>query len=100
MDGLLVLLGLAALAAFVLGPIGFFAAMGHGGRLRIVTAAASGGSPPPWTAIGTVAARARGGLGAARLPAGWAGIATTIRREGTCGAGSVPGRDRGARYCW
>ena len=36
MDGLLVLLGLAALAAFVLGPIGFFAAMGHGGRLRIV----------------------------------------------------------------
>ena len=36
MDGLLVLLGLAALAAVMLGPIGFFAAMGHGGRLRIV----------------------------------------------------------------
>ena len=36
MDGLLVLLGLAALAAVILGPIGFFAAMGHGGRLRVV----------------------------------------------------------------
>jgi len=36
MDGLLVLLALAALAAVILGPIGFFAAMGHGGRLRIV----------------------------------------------------------------
>jgi uncharacterized membrane protein len=36
MDGLLVLLGLAAFAALILGPIGFFAAMGHGGRLRIV----------------------------------------------------------------
>jgi len=36
MDGLLVLLALAALAAVILGPIGFFAAMSHGGRLRIV----------------------------------------------------------------
>ena len=36
MDGLLVLLGLAALAAVILGPIGFFAAMGHGGRLGVV----------------------------------------------------------------
>ena len=36
MDGLLVLLGLAVIAAVVLGPIGFFAAMGHGGRLRVV----------------------------------------------------------------
>jgi uncharacterized membrane protein len=36
MDGLLVLLGLAAIGAVILGPIGFFAAMGHGGRLRIV----------------------------------------------------------------
>jgi uncharacterized membrane protein len=36
MDGLLVLLALAALAAVILGPIGFFAAMGHGGRLRNV----------------------------------------------------------------
>ena len=36
MDGLLVLLGLAAFAAVILGPIGFFAAIGHGGRLRIV----------------------------------------------------------------
>jgi uncharacterized membrane protein len=36
MDGLLVLLALAAFAAVILGPIGFFAAMGHGGRLRIV----------------------------------------------------------------
>ena len=36
MDGLLVLLALAVFAAVILGPIGFFAAMGHGGRLRIV----------------------------------------------------------------
>ena len=36
MDGLLVLLALAAIGAVILGPIGFFAAMGHGGRLRIV----------------------------------------------------------------
>ena len=36
MDGLLVLLGLAAVGAVILGPIGFFAAMGHGGRLRVV----------------------------------------------------------------
>jgi len=36
MDGLLVLLGLALIAAVLLGPIGFFAAMGHGGRIRVV----------------------------------------------------------------
>jgi hypothetical protein len=36
MDGLLVLLGLAAIGTVILGPIGFFAAMGHGGRLRVV----------------------------------------------------------------
>jgi uncharacterized membrane protein len=36
MEGFLVLLALAAFAAVVLGPIGFFAAMGHGGRLRAV----------------------------------------------------------------
>jgi uncharacterized membrane protein len=36
MDGLLVLLGLAAIGAVILGPIGFFAAMGHAGRLRNV----------------------------------------------------------------
>ncbi len=34
MDGFFVLLGLAALLAFVLGPIGFFVALGHGARLR------------------------------------------------------------------
>ena len=36
MEGILLLLALAALATVVLGPIGFFAAMGQGGRLRVV----------------------------------------------------------------
>ncbi|THD49408.1 MAG: DUF2339 domain-containing protein [Bradyrhizobium sp.] len=38
MDGLIVLLALAAIAVFILGPVGFFVAIGHGGRLRALEA--------------------------------------------------------------